>query len=102
MEPVKMLSDEMVAIPVERDFKVTVPKSSVSKVYNKMTMVEEYVFAYYKVTTRDNVYRVSEVEGDEKIKAINNGAKFVSLENDIVNINEIKTFSKKTAHKGSI
>lgn len=102
MDPVKMLSDEMVTIPVENDFKVTVPKSSVTKVLSSISMMSEYVFTYYKVTTRDNVYRVSEVEGDEKIKAINNGAKFVSLENDIVNINEIKTFSKKTAHKGSI
>ena len=92
----ELLSDKMVRIGVENHFTVQIPEGSISKVEGG------YKFIYFKVLTREKEYRISEPECTTKLKAIKDGAKFVQLEDDIVNINEIKCFSKKFAHKTNL
>lgn len=95
----KLLSDKKITFKVGGGFNsggeevVEIPTGSV------VEKKDTFNFVYYKVTTRDNIYNISEPEYEEKIKAINAGAKFVKLGNDVVNINEIKVFSKKIASK---
>jgi hypothetical protein len=93
MQEIKRLSDKVIKFRVEKDFEVSIPEGETEKT-DKGTR-----FTYYRVTTRDDVYRIAESKYSEKLKAINGGAKFVELENDIVNINEIRKFEKKVAYK---
>jgi len=59
-----------------------------------------FEFDYYKVKTRDDCfYKIDFDEYTRITNAINDGAKFVELEGDLVNINYIDKIEKKIGYK---
>lgn len=80
----------------ETNYKVEIPEDEIERTEDNNS------FVFYRVTTREQIYGISESAYKEKIKAINEGAKFIQLGEDIININEIKHFTKKHACKNRI
>jgi hypothetical protein len=93
MNEIKKLSGRCTTFDVERGESVTIPDSEIKQKDGQK------VFTYYRVLTRYWIYRIPESECEAKLKSINDGAKFIELQGDIVNINEIKRFNKRVAYK---
>lgn len=92
----ELLSDKTKTVTVEGDFSVEIPESTIKEKDG------QYQIPYVRVITKEDVYRISIPEFDAKKKAISVGAKFLQLGDDLVNINEIKKFSRKIAYKKQI
>lgn len=97
MNEVKMLSDKKYEITVG-DETVKLPKSSFKPHTNKYGQ-EMWEFVYYQAITQDKTYKIAEDEYQTKIVSINEGKKFIKLDDDIVNVNQIKMFKKCTGYK---
>ena len=60
---------------------------------------QDYEYDYYKVLFQDDeVYKIDSDEYDRIFKAIAAGAKFVSINEDLININFIRAFQKATGY----
>jgi len=96
MNEIKKLSSDKIKIENGLEVSRELIKKTISEYSGEIL----YEFDYYEVLIQDDtIYKIDFGEYSRIFNAISGGAKFVSINEDLVNINFIRRFKKKVGFK---
>jgi len=103
MNEIKMLSDRKIDLNKSANF--LFGNDSVTLRYPEIPVKDfvkndrGYSYFFYTISTSEVKYTINSEDFERIIKSIESGSKFVKIENDILNVNQIKLFKKINANQ---